>query len=479
MQSGDYLSDQLKMKWDTQDVDEDFELHLSPSSKEVVEIQKSSKETNSFTICFWKKGGGIYVRSYLWLNISQEIFVNLQSPKSFGFVHNSTAWNFYCFLMADKDETLAVSFYLNGERKSLLLIEPEESNNENLIVGYLNSSVNDKAVLSSFNIWSGELSSSEVKRLSYGCDSERGDVIHWKDFNHLDHDHEVVETKTCKNVRKERLVLKGTGNFITVKVDQHAPSNAIGFCLKFRYMIYGPGARFFQTSIIKEHEDVSSVVWKDDDNTQFRWKYADIPFLSPGYFQVKFEGSAKSNESYIAISQVFVENRFCSSGYSLLTPVCERNIMTAPGIIEQLYYPHSSMYGMNCWWVIDAPDHHVIRFTFLEFLIPYTKGCNYVSLEICDGDRESGDSLGRFCGYIYPQFVQSSSNRMTLHFHAPRNSAPIRGFKGHYEFLEAQKEAKKVMVKHVAKTLVACFSFHQDYLFQKKNLNQTKYFRSY
>ncbi|KXJ09401.1 hypothetical protein AC249_AIPGENE23120 [Exaiptasia diaphana] len=282
-------------------VDEDFELHLSPSSKEVVEIQKSSKETNSFTICFWKKGGGIYVRSYLWLNISQEIFVNLQSPKSFGFVHNSTAWNFYCFLMADKDETLAVSFYLNGERKSLLLIEPEESNNENLIVGYLNSSVNDKAVLSSFNIWSGELSSSEVKRLSYGCDSERGDVIHWKDFNHLDHDHEVVETKTCKNVRKERLVLKGTGNFITVKVDQHAPSNAIGFCLKFRYMIYGPGARFFQTSIIKEHEDVSSVVWKDDDNTQFRWKYADIPFLSPGYFQ--FHSSNKMLDSALRVNR--------------------------------------------------------------------------------------------------------------------------------------------------------------------------------
>ncbi|XP_028515652.1 uncharacterized protein LOC110241644 [Exaiptasia diaphana] len=205
MQSGDYLSDQLKMKWDTQDVDEDFELHLSPSSKEVVEIQKSSKETNSFTICFWKKGGGIYVRSYLWLNISQEIFVNLQSPKSFGFVHNSTAWNFYCFLMAGKDEKVAVSFYLNGERKSLLLIKPEEINNETLTVGYLNSSVNDKAVLSSFNIWSGELSPSEVKRLSYGCDSERGDVIHWKDFNYVDHDHEVVETRTCKNVRSKFL----------------------------------------------------------------------------------------------------------------------------------------------------------------------------------------------------------------------------------------------------------------------------------
>ncbi|KXJ12773.1 hypothetical protein AC249_AIPGENE12844 [Exaiptasia diaphana] len=186
-------------------MDEDFELHLSPSSKEVVEIQKSSKETNSFTICFWKKGGGIYVRSYLWLNISQEIFVNLQSPKSFGFVHNSTAWNFYCFLMAGKDEKVAVSFYLNGERKSLLLIKPEEINNETLTVGYLNSSVNDKAVLSSFNIWSGELSPSEVKRLSYGCDSERGDVIHWKDFNYVDHDHEVVETRTCKNVRSKFL----------------------------------------------------------------------------------------------------------------------------------------------------------------------------------------------------------------------------------------------------------------------------------
>lgn len=83
------------------------------------------------------------------------------------------------------------------------------------------------------------------------------------------------------------MVLKsGHGNFITVKVDQQSPFNTIGFCLKFRYMIYGPGARLFQVSILKAHEDISSIMWKDDDKTQFRWKYADIPFLTPGYFQV-------------------------------------------------------------------------------------------------------------------------------------------------------------------------------------------------
>lgn len=116
--------------------------------------------------------------------------------------------------------------------------------------------------------------------------------------------------------------------------------------------------------------------------------------------------------------------------------------MTAPGIIEQLYYPYMTINEMNCWWYIKAPDGHVIRFTFLEFQLPYYKGCNYEYLKIYDGDQASGSSLGKLCGYIYPQFVQSSSSTMTIQFHVPRQSHPTRGFRGRYEFIEGMEYFK-------------------------------------
>lgn len=71
-------------------MDEDFELHLSSSSKQEAQIHKKILRITSFTICFWKKGGGIYVKyrvghywNYLWLNVSQEIIVDFVSPKSY------------------------------------------------------------------------------------------------------------------------------------------------------------------------------------------------------------------------------------------------------------------------------------------------------------------------------------------------------------------------------------------------------------
>ena len=74
-------------------------------------------------------------------------------------------------------------------------------------------------------------------------------------------------------------------DLITVQIKEEALSNTIGFCLRFRYMIHGPGAQKFQVSIVNHHGGISPS-WTDDDDTYFRWKYAYIPFMSPGPFQV-------------------------------------------------------------------------------------------------------------------------------------------------------------------------------------------------
>lgn len=85
----------------------------------------------------------------------------------------------------------------------------------------------------------------------------------------------------------ERLVLH-SGNasaFVTPKI--LTPTATMGFCLKFRYIIYGHGAQDFHVSVLTSKESIHPI-WMDKDSTSLEWKYADIPFISAGNFQVTY-----------------------------------------------------------------------------------------------------------------------------------------------------------------------------------------------
>jgi len=113
--------------------------------------------------------------------------------------------------------------------------------------------------------------------------------------------------------------------------------------------------------------------------------------------------------------------------------VCSKNITSAPAYIASPYYPSYYVNNIHCSWNINAPEHHVIRLKFLDFMLEKDDVCSDDFVQVYDGDERTGTSLGKFCGYIYPEFVQSSSNSMTIIFHS--NSAMVRtGFKALVNF---------------------------------------------
>lgn len=96
------------------------------------------------------------------------------------------------------------------------------------------------------------------------------------------------------------------------------------------------------------------------------------------------------------------------------------------------YYP--GYYATNSWceWRITAPIGHVIRFEFLYFNLE--RGdirCLKDYVEVLDGNSTDSTSLGRFCGYNYPEMLESSSNNMIMVFKS--DSKVVRtGFKAEY-----------------------------------------------
>jgi hypothetical protein len=119
----------------------------------------------------------------------------------------------------------------------------------------------------------------------------------------------------------------------------------------------------------------------------------------------------------------------------LFSLVFSQNISTGPGFISSPYYPGSYIRNVHCTWQITAPKNHVIRLTFQDFIIEDHKTCSADYVEVRDGDKKTGHSLGRFCGYVYPQFLESSTNLMTVIFHSNKQ-IERRGFQAYFTFLK-------------------------------------------
>ena len=105
--------------------------------------------------------------------------------------------------------------------------------------------------------------------------------------------------------------------------------------------------------------------------------------------------------------------------------------------IASPFYPTYYVDNLDCSWHINAPEYHEIRLTFSEFVLASSLQCIKEFVEIYDGDQQTGTSLGKFCGYIHPQFVQSTTNLMTVIFRSSNNKLQI-GFKAMIAFVNGE-----------------------------------------
>ena len=77
-------------------------------------------------------------------------------------------------------------------------------------------------------------------------------------------------------------------------------------------------------------------------------------------------------------------------------------------------FPGYYLDDMFCTWHITVPSGYVIHLEFQEFRLKDYSKCENCFLQIFDGKDETAPTIGRFCGYVYPPVLISSSNHITI-----------------------------------------------------------------
>ena len=117
---------------------------------------------------------------------------------------------------------------------------------------------------------------------------------------------------------------------------------------------------------------------------------------------------------------------------------CSQHLTNISGDIVSPYYPGYYINNIKCVWRITAPKHHVVRVEFRFFRLEEDPVCAKDFVKIQDGNDELSPIIGTYCGYDYPEIVESSFNKLMFTFSS--NSRGIRtGFKAHYRFRESKR----------------------------------------
>lgn len=102
------------------------------------------------------------------------------------------------------------------------------------------------------------------------------------------------------------------------------------------------------------------------------------------------------------------------------------------GVIESQNYPSYYPGYSNCIWTIRATKGARITLRFISFQLESSSSCQFDALEVRDGALTSSDLLGKFCGSVIPEPIESSSSTVTLKFRSD-GSGQYRGFKIEFE----------------------------------------------
>ena len=94
-------------------------------------------------------------------------------------------------------------------------------------------------------------------------------------------------------------------------------------------------------------------------------------------------------------------------------------------------FPGYYLDDMFCTWYITVPSGYVIHLELQEFRLKYHSKCENCFLQIFDGNGETAPTIGRFCGYVYPPVLISSSNHFTIVVNCSGNLHKAR-FKAFY-----------------------------------------------
>lgn len=111
---------------------------------------------------------------------------------------------------------------------------------------------------------------------------------------------------------------------------------------------------------------------------------------------------------------------------------CSQNLTNKSGYIVSPLYPGYYSNNIECTWRITAPKGHVIHLKFEAFRMEDDPVCANDFVEVRDGGELSSHVIGRYCGHVYPEIVESSTNKLLVQFSS--NDDVVRtGFKAFYQ----------------------------------------------
>ncbi|KAI1901374.1 hypothetical protein AGOR_G00033740 [Albula goreensis] len=115
----------------------------------------------------------------------------------------------------------------------------------------------------------------------------------------------------------------------------------------------------------------------------------------------------------------------------------EPDYLTSPG------YPSSYLPSQKCAWVIQAPERNQkILINFNPHFDLEDRECKYDYVEVWDGNDETGQLVGKFCGKIAPSPIVSTGNQLYIKFVSDYETHGA-GFSIRYEVFKTGTECSK------------------------------------
>ncbi|MBN3281561.1 TLL1 protein, partial [Polyodon spathula] len=96
--------------------------------------------------------------------------------------------------------------------------------------------------------------------------------------------------------------------------------------------------------------------------------------------------------------------------------ICGGEIKKDVGQIQSPNYPDDYRPSKECIWKITVSEGFHVGLAFQAFEIERHDSCTYDYLEIRDGEDDDSPLIGHYCGYVKPEDVKSTSNKLWMKF---------------------------------------------------------------
>ncbi|MGH0116933.1 UNVERIFIED_CONTAM: hypothetical protein FKN15_026627 [Acipenser sinensis] len=96
--------------------------------------------------------------------------------------------------------------------------------------------------------------------------------------------------------------------------------------------------------------------------------------------------------------------------------ICGGEIKKDVGQIQSPNYPDDYRPSKECIWKITVSEGFHVGLAFQAFEIERHDSCTYDYLEIRDGEADDSPLIGHYCGYVKPDDVKSTSNKLWIKF---------------------------------------------------------------